>query len=157
MTSTPAAKSQDHRSRSRARRRAVQALYQWQLTGNEMVSIRQAMLEDCDLGTFDLDYFSELLHRIPVMVAELDAMVEPLLDRPLRTIDPVERAILRLGAFELLERIEVPYRVVLNEAVELAKVFGAEQSHRYINGVLDQAGRQLSRRAAELNHPGAGG
>ncbi len=156
MTLTTAAKSPDHRGRSRARRRAVQALYQWQLTGNNMAGIRQAMLEDCDMGAFDAGYFGELLHRIPIMVAELDALIEPLLDRPLRTIDPVERAILRLGAFELLERIEVPYPVILNEAVELAKVFGAEQSHRYINGVLDKAGRQISRRAAESKHPGVG-
>jgi N utilization substance protein B len=150
MTQTSVAHSSDYRQRSRARRRAVQAIYQWQITGNDMVGIRQAMLDDCDLGAFDTDYFWELLQRIPVMAAELDTLIDPWLDRPLRTIDPVEQAILRLGAFELMERIEVPYRVVLDEAVELAKVFGAEQSHRYINGVLDRVGRGLTRRAAEL-------
>lgn len=155
MAQPPVASRTDHRRRSRARRRAIQALYQWQLTGNDMAGIRQATLDDCDLGAFDADYFGELLHRIPVMVGELDALIEPWLDRPLATIDPVEKAILRLGAFELLERIEVPYRVVLDEAVELAKVFGAEQSHRYINGVLDRVGRQLSLRAGELGKPEA--
>lgn len=150
MTVLSGGQSSDYRRRSRARRRAVQALYQWQLTGNDMAGIRQATLDDCDLGAFDTEYFEELLQRIPVMVGELDALIEPRLDRPLTTIDPVEKAILRLGAFELMERMEVPYRVVLDEAVELAKVFGAEQSHRYINGVLDQVGRRLSLRTAEL-------
>jgi N utilization substance protein B len=140
----------DYRRRRRARRRALQALYQWQLSGQETGAIEQQFLEEMQLGRTDLDYFAELLHRVAARSAELDAAIDPFLDRPLVTLDPVEKAILRLGTYELLERIDVPYRVVINESVELAKRFGAEQSHRYINGVLDKVGRANPLRAAEI-------
>lgn len=140
----------DHRARSRARRRALQALYQWQVAGQDLAAIEKQFLEEYQMGRVDLEYFSGLLHGVPARVRELDAAIDPFLDRPFSTIDPVEKAILRLGAYEFMERIDVPYRVVLNEAVELAKVFGAEQSHRYINGVLDRVGRTVALRRAEL-------
>jgi len=146
----PAATRLDHRRRSRARRRALQALYQWQIAGQDLAAIEKQFLEDYQMGRVDLEYFSGLLHGVPARVSELDAAIDPFLDRPFATIDPVEKAILRLGAYEFMERIDVPYRVVLNEAVELAKVFGAEQSHRYINGVLDKVGRAVPLRQAEL-------
>jgi len=144
------AQPRPHRRRTRARRRVLQALYQWQLTGQEPGDIERQFLEGYRLGRMELDYFSELLHRIPERVAELDAAFDRYLDRPASTLDPVEKAILRLGTYELRERLEVPYRVVIDEAVELAKAFGAEQSHRYINGVLDRVGRDQPLRAAEL-------
>ncbi|MCS4503382.1 transcription antitermination factor NusB [Arhodomonas aquaeolei] len=147
---TPTPRYEDYRRRSRARRRALQALYQWQVAGQDIASIEKQFLEDYRMGRTDLEYFSVLLHGVPASASRLDAALEGHLDRPFRTLDPVEKAILRLGAYELLERMEVPYRVVLNEAVELAKAFGAEQSHRFINGVLDRVGHDSALRRAEL-------
>ena len=141
---------ESHRRRSRARRRALQALYQWQLGGQDLGVIEKQFLEEYRMGQTDLEYFSELLHRIPANLKEIDGRIDPHLDRPFVTVDPVEKAILRLGVYELTEQLDIPYRVVINEAVELAKVFGAEQSHRYINGVLDKIGRENRFRAAEI-------
>jgi N utilization substance protein B len=93
-------------------------------------------------------YFSELLHGIPAMLTELDALTAPLLDRPIDQLDPIERVILRIGSFELKQRIDIPYRVVINESVELAKLFGAEQGHKYVNGILDKLSQSL--RAVEV-------
>lgn len=138
--------------RSRARRRALQALYQWQLTAQESAEIEGQFLEERNMASVDLEYFSELLHEIPARTASLDALIEPILDRPLAIVDPVEKAILRMGIYELTHRLDVPYRVVVNEAVDLAKLFGAEESHRYINGVLDRVGRDNRFRVRELRH-----
>lgn len=137
------------RSRAVARRAAVQAIYQWQVGGNDVGDIeRQFLAEQQDLAKGDVEYFGELLRGIPQQVDKLDDELAPLLDRPIREVDPVERAVLRLGVYELMFKPDVPYRVVINEAVELAKLFGAEQGHRYVNGVLDKAARKL--RAVEL-------
>ncbi|MGD8429598.1 MAG: transcription antitermination factor NusB [Ectothiorhodospiraceae bacterium] len=143
-----------HRQRSRARRRALQALYQWQVAGQDLGAIEKQFLEEYRMGDTDVDYFRELLHRIPAGLSAIDAAIDPVLDRPFVTLDPVERAILRIGAYELAERLDIPYRVIINEAVEMAKVFGAEQSHRYINGVLDKVGRANRFRAAEVGTNG---
>lgn len=124
--------------RSRARHHAVQALYQWQVAGGNLAEIEEQFLSDESVTTFELDYFKELLHGIPQHLTELDARLAPLLSRSIESVDPVERAILRLGAYELMHKPEIPYRVVINECVELAKVFGAEQGHRFVNGVLDK-------------------
>ncbi|WP_435103811.1 transcription antitermination factor NusB [Arhodomonas sp. AD133] len=151
---SPNTTRQDYRRRSRARRRALQAIYQWQVAGQDLATIERQFLEEYSMGRIDLDYFSALVHGVPASVSRLDAVIDPHLDRPFATLDPVEKAILRLGAYELLERMEVPYRVVLNEAVELAKSFGAEQSHRFINGVLDRVGHESELRRAELERDG---
>lgn len=129
--------------RHRARSRALQALYQWQLTGNNVSDIERDFLADQDMEGVDTEFFGELLHQIPQRVNELDALCDPLLDRPISQIDPIEQALLRIGAYELAHRPETPYKVVINEAVELAKKFGAEQSHKYLNGVLDRMAREL--------------
>ncbi len=131
------------KGRNQARRRALQALYQWQLTGQNVSDIERDFLEEQDMEKVDIDYFQELLHKIPANVTDLDGHCDSYLDRPISQIDPVEQAILRIGAYELAFRPDIPYRVVINEAVELAKVFGAEQSHKYINGVLDKVAQQL--------------
>lgn len=136
------------KARSRARRLAVQALYQWQLTGMTAYDIEQQFLAGDEMGGADRDYFHELLHEVPRHADALDAQISPLLDRPLKEVDPVERAILRLGAYELAHRLDVPYRVVINEAIELAKTFGGEQGHKYVNGILDALAKNL--RAAEV-------
>ncbi|MCB1919705.1 MAG: transcription antitermination factor NusB [Candidatus Competibacteraceae bacterium] len=124
--------------RSWARRCAAQALYQWQMTGQEPAIIANEFLADQDLLKADPEYFRELVHETPKCVAEIDAALEPFLDRPLVQVDPVEQAILRIGGYELIQRPDIAYRIVINEAVELAKLFGAEQGHRFVNGVLDK-------------------
>lgn len=138
------------RRRTRARRRALQALYQWQMAGQDLVAIEAQFQEEMDMGAVDIDLFREILHGVPAKVDALDANFGPLLDRPQQQLDPIERAILRMGTYELEARIDIPYRVVINEAVELAKQFGAEQSHRYINGVLDKVARSFPLRATEM-------
>ena len=100
----------------------------------------------------DLEYFEDLVRGVEAHRAELDAGLKPFLDREIEQVDPIERATLRLGAYELKHRPDVPYRVVLNEAVELAKRFGAEHGHTYVNGVLDKLAREW--RAAEAGPRG---
>jgi N utilization substance protein B len=140
--------------RTRARRFAMQALYQWDLSGSNLNEIEIQFLEDEDFSQADKAYFHELLHQVPARLDEVEAAFTPYLDRPLRELDPVERALLRMASYELLARIDIPYKVIINESVNLTKKFGAEQAHKYINGVLDKTARQL--RAVE--HPqGAGG
>lgn len=130
-------------SRHRSRRSAVQALYQWQLTRQAPSEIENHFLADETLEDADLDYFRHLVREVPARLGELDARLSPYMDRDIGEIDPVERAILRLGAFELEFHPEIPYRVVLNEAVELAKTFGAEHGHKYVNAVLDRLALDL--------------
>jgi len=138
-------------ARSKARRCALQAIYQWQVAGGLIGEVEAQFLADQDLSRADVDYFSELVRGIPAHAAELDAHLAPFLDRPVAELDPVELAILRIGACELAYHPEIPFRVVINEAVELAKVFGAEQSHRYINGVMDKIARNLRRAELKMN------
>ena len=113
------------------------------MTGQDPGRIAAQFLADEDLRKADPDYFRELVREVPARVAEIDAALEPFLDRPLAQVDPVERAILRIGGYELIQRPDLAYRIVINEAVELAKVFGAEQGHRYVNGVLDKLARAV--------------
>jgi len=122
--------------RTETRRTVLQALYQWQITKQDPKDI--AFPEEWEFPPLDEDYFRELLREIPRCVEQLDARLTPALDRPISQINPVERAILWIGVYELTSRPDVPWRVTVNEAVELAKIFGAEQSHKYINGVLDK-------------------
>jgi N utilization substance protein B len=133
---------------SLARRAAVQAIYQWQITGMNPAEIERQFFEEHGIGGGDPDTFKALLHGIPEHVGRIDAALGEYLDRPIGEVDPVERAILRIGAFELLFRPQLPYRVVLNEAIKFAKEFGAEQGYRYVNGILDRVARQ--HRAAEI-------
>lgn len=134
--------------RTRTRRVAVQALYQWQLTGLSVADIQRQFEEDRDLSGVDVAYFLELLQETTARIDELDDHLTPVLDRPLEAVDPVERAILRVGTYELCHRPDVPYRVVINEAIGLAKTFGAEDGHKYVNSVLDRIARKV--RAPEL-------
>ena len=134
--------------RSRARRAALQALYQWQLSGQSAYEVEAQFIAEQPLKHVDLDYFQQLLRNIPLHTEELDDALSPNLDRTVAQLDPIERAILRIGTFELVHRPEIPWRVIINEAVELAKTFGAEQSHRYINGIMDKLAHEL--RATEI-------
>lgn len=131
--------------RIRARHYAMQALYQWDLSGSRLRDIEAQFHEDEDFSKADSEYFHELLHNIPAQLDDIDAHYAPYLDRPVHALDPVERALLRLASYELERRLDIPYKVVINESVNLTKKFGAEQAHRYINGVLDKVARQLRR------------
>jgi N utilization substance protein B len=130
-------------ARSRARRFAMQALYQRDLSGTELHEIRNQFLEHEDFSAADREYFVELFNQVTLHMAELDTRIGRYVDLPPGRLDPVERAILRIGAWELLSRSDIPYRVVLNEAVQLAKKFGAEQGHTFVNGVLDRLAQEL--------------
>jgi N utilization substance protein B len=134
--------------RARARRRALQALYQWQLGGGSMRDIIGQFNEEQDMAIADGEFFADLLLGVERELEALDAAITPLADRPVAEIDPIERAALRLAAYELRHRLDVPCRVVINEAVELAKDFGAVGGHGYVNAVLDKLAR--SERQAEM-------
>ncbi len=129
--------------RRKARHYAMQALYQWHMADAPLNVIEAEFRADYDFAHVDLEYFQALLHGVPGCVDDLEAVFTPLLDRNIKELDPIERTLLRMGTFELKDRIDVPYKVVINEAVALAKKFGASESHKYINGVLDKAARQL--------------
>ena len=131
-------------ARVRARRSAVQALYQWFLTERSMTEIiTEFELERVELKKADEEYFRAILSGSARNSAEINDALTPLLDRALHELDPVTRAVLHLGMYELKYQPSLPWRVVLNESIELARVFGAEDSYKYINGVLDQAARRL--------------
>lgn len=137
------------RARISARRSAVQAYYQWLMNKQPMAAlIREFEADRSEIKKADKEYFHDLLQGMSRHAGELEGLLAPLLDRQLADVDQVERAILTLGLYELVHHPELPWRVVINEAVELAKMFGAEQSHKYINGVLDKAAHQL--RAEEI-------
>ena len=131
------------RPRSLAREFALQAIYQWQLAGHDAAEIERQFSAREEFAAADLALFRELLQGVMAQHADLDARLRPCLDRSLESVDPVERALLRLGAFELAHCPQVPYRVILNEAIELGKRYGATDGHKYINGVLDRLGRDL--------------
>lgn len=128
----------DLAARSRARRRALQAVYAWQLSGNRIDGVIDQFRHEQDMQIADLDYFEDLVRGVERERAELDEGIKPFIDREVERIDPIELAVLRIAAYELLRRIDVPYRVVINEAVETTKRFGAEHGHTYVNGVLDK-------------------
>ncbi len=129
--------------RRKARHFGLQALYQWTLSGSSAREIEAEFRVDNDFQHTDGEYFSAVLKGVVGDVEALEALFEPFLDRRLDELDPIERNLLRLGTFELRDRIDVPYKVVINEAVSLAKKFGATDSHRYINGVLDKIAKEL--------------
>jgi N utilization substance protein B len=135
--------------RRKARHYALQALYQWHMAGASPRTIEAEFRTDYDFDVVDLEFFQALLHGVAGQAGELDQLFAPLLDRKLDELDPVELCLLRMGAYELRERIDVPYRVVINEGVALAKRFGASESFRYINGVLDRLAAEL--RSAEVS------
>ena len=125
----------------------MQALYQWQLTQQSALEIKKQFLESEDSSGVDREYFEELLTSCIEQQEAIASALTPFLDRPLEQLDPVESAILMIGMFELKNRIDVPYRVVINEAVDLCKRFGATDAHKYVNAVLDRAAKDI--RAAE--------
>ena len=135
--------------RTQSRRVALQALYQWQITNEEVPEIIKQFQEAQFLEGLDFDLFKALISEISVKAEELDTLYETYLDRSVARIDPVEKAIMRMGVYELQNSIAIPYKVIINECVELAKRFGADESHKYVNGILDKAAKQL--RATEIS------
>jgi N utilization substance protein B len=121
----------------------VQAIYQWQMTDGDIDDIEEQFLTEHDTDGMDKAYFHELLHQIPLHLHELEDHFVTILDRPVVEVDPVERAILRIGTYELEFRTDIPYKVVINESVELAKVFGAEDGYKYVNSILDKVAGKL--------------
>ncbi len=134
--------------RQKSRRLVLQALYQWYMAKTSPSVIAAEFIADNDMAKVDYEYFRELLERIPQTTSELDECITSFIDRPLDKLTPIESCILRIGAYELLHRVDVPYRVVINEGVELAKTFGAQDGHRYVNGVLDKMAQKI--RLAEV-------
>jgi len=139
----------DPAARSRSRRRALQALYAWQMSNSPINQVIEQFRNEQDMEIADLEYFEALVRGVEKHAAELDAVLVNYIDRGIEQVDPIERAVLRIAAFELKFRPDVPYRVVINEAIETAKRFGSDHGHTYVNGVLDKAAAEL--RAAEFN------
>ena len=135
--------------RHRARELALQGIYQWRITSGDEAQIEKQIHAEKNLGRYDKELFSKLLRGALSQHADIELLLAPHLDRPLAELSPVEFAVLLLGAFELSQHLEVPYKVVINEAVELAKTFGGTDGHKFVNGVLDKLAPQL--RALEFS------
>lgn len=136
-------------AKTNARKCAVQALYQWQMTGETLSRIEMNFLEEELLKGAQKQYFTEIFYGVPKQLKVIDEALAEFVDRPVEKIDPVERAVLRIGVYELINRLETPYKVIINEGVNLAKCFGADGSHKYINGILDKVCQKI--RAVEIS------
>jgi len=130
-------------ARKKARRYALQALYGWLLSGNTLSDIEAHVLLEHAEEAFDRDYFQCLLHEVPAHLESIESIMSPHLSRKLEDLGAIELTILRISVYELKERLDIPYRVVINEGLELAKTFGSADSHRFVNGVLDKVAREL--------------
>jgi len=125
------------KKRKHARDKAMQALYQWQMSAEELDWIRDHYLQEQGVSTGDEEYFLELLYQIPPQAEALDQCYRQYVDKFEDHLDPIETSILRIATYELQNHLEIPFKVVINEAINLAKTYGAEDSHKFINGVLD--------------------
>lgn len=139
------------KNRSKSRQFAVQALYSWLLTGQNVSEIEVHFISEHDMENADVNYFQEILHFVTSHKMALIDLMEPFLSRTFTEVDPVEQAILLIGVFELEQRPDIPYRVSINESVECAKIFGAEDGHKFINGIMDKVAGKL--RKAEVKAP----
>lgn len=139
-------------ARSRARRRALQAVYAWQMSGSSAREVIAQFAHEQAKEQADLEYFEDLVRGVEQHCDDLDEALKPFLDRDIDQVDAIERAALRIAAYELRHRPDVPYRVVINEAIESVKRFGAEHGHTYVNGVLDHAAAAW--RSAEVQSRG---
>lgn len=141
--------AQEYHARTRARRAALQALYQWYMGGQDVTDIEVQFFQEQDMAHTDRAYFRELLHGITARAGTLDDGIAHTLQRPMAQVDPVERTALRIGAYELEFHPEIPYQVVINEAVELAKRFGGAEGHRFVNAAMDRLATTV--RPVEVN------
>ncbi|HHF5557797.1 TPA: transcription antitermination factor NusB [Haemophilus influenzae] len=133
-------------ARRRARECTVQALYSWAISGNTVEQVELAFVLDQDMDGVDKPYFRKLFRQTVENIETVDFSISPYTDRAFDELDLIETAILRLAVYELRFELDVPYKVVINEAIEVAKVFGADESHKYINGVLDKIAPALGRK-----------
>lgn len=138
-------KSSAKSPRHRARELALQGVYQWRLVGGDSAQIAEQICGEKGLGRYDSALLKELLDGVLAQHTELEAIVAPHLDRGLAELSPIELSILLLGAYELVRHPQTPYRVIINEAVELAKTFGGADGHKFVNGVLDKLAAQVRR------------
>jgi transcription antitermination protein NusB len=138
----------DPAARSRARRRALQAIYAWQMSGQPIAQVIEQFRHEQDMEVADLEYFEDLVRGIERHREQIDTELRQFLDREIAQVDPIERGVLRIATYEMLYRADIPYRVVINEAIETTKRFGADHGHTFINGVLDKAAGTW--RAAEV-------
>lgn len=134
--------------RHRARELAVQGIYSWQMSGNDIAQVELALATSNNMDGVDMSLFQSLLRGVAKNASDLDTAIKPYLGRLPEELDPIEKAILRLATYELVHCIDVPFKVVINEAIELAKSFGAEESHKFVNGALDKAVRKLRQNEA---------
>ncbi len=134
----PKSNTMPKQGRSFARSFAMQAFYQWQLVHTDLGTLRVQFAENEEFHKVDREYFFEILNGVLSDTAYFDGIISPYLDRPITTLDAVERGVLWVGTFELMNHIDIPYRVIINESVEMAKRFGAEGGHKFINGILDK-------------------
>nr|WP_252728405.1 transcription antitermination factor NusB [Alteromonas sp. C1M14] len=130
-------------ARHKARELALQGVYSWQMSKNDIEQVELTLATSNDMQKVDMVYFQALLRGVAENVDTLDIKIKPYLGRLPEELDPIEKAILRIATFELTERMDVPFRVIINESIELAKSFGAEESHKFINGALDKAVKTL--------------
>jgi len=133
------------KARGKSRRFAMQAIYQWQMTGDSITDIKQQFFDDNNFSVIDSAYFSELVSGVASSISDLDPLLEKNMSRTVDSVDPVERSILRLATYEFIHRLDVPYRVVLNEAVNITKEYCAENSHTFVNAVLDKVAKEIRR------------
>jgi N utilization substance protein B len=130
-------------SRRRSRELALQALYEWLVTGHDADVLLKRAAEDPEHGRADKTHLEAVVHGVLERAADLNGGLQPFLDRPAESLSPVEHALLLIGAYELTACLDIPYRVVINEAVELAKAYGGTDGHKYVNGVLDKLAAQV--------------
>lgn len=130
-------------NRHRARELAVQGVYSWQLSGNSVEQVELNLATSNDIKKVDMTFFQRLLRGVFENVEDLDVAIRPYLGRLPEELDPIEKAIIRVATFELVHCFDIPFRVVINESVELAKTFGAQESHKFVNGALDKAVKTL--------------
>lgn len=147
--SEAASKKSVAKARGKSRRLAMQAIYQWQMTGDSITDIKQQFFDDNNLSKIDSAFFSELVSGVASSISELDPFLEKNMSRSVESVDPVERSILRLATYEFVHRFDVPYRVVLNEAVNIAKEYCEQNSHAFVNAVLDKVAKEV--RHLEVN------
>lgn len=145
----PTTNALDPSARHQARCYTIQAMYQWQLTHAPLKDIENEFVRYRIDKKIELDYFQELIHGIPENQDELDKSIRAYIDRPFNEIDPVELAVLRLAIYELIKRPDIPYRVIINEALQLTKKFGSIDGYKFVNGILDKAAKKL--RETEVN------
>jgi len=141
--------NQSIKGKRRARKLAVQALYQWLMSGSELIEIEAQFRVANNMDKVDTEYFCRLLHGVPANLSKLQDALTPFIDRPIEGLNPIELTVLRISAFELFNCPEIPYRVVLDESVSLTKEFGSQDGYRYVNGVLNNLAKEV--RAVEIN------